>query len=118
MNGDKDYSTILSMVEKIVEKKVYEILDKLGIESSDYGEIDWVSDYTTNDEGETESVIRASVMLPSGERVDDLYNASGEILEVGDRVKIFGSRTNMSNRYIGMKYTEHLRESEVVSDAE
>ena len=105
-----DYEQFLSLIEKVVENKVYQILNNLGIESVSSGKI--VSlDKTRNDAGgNITEVVRASVKLPSGEIVSNLLNASGEILFVGDNVKIYGSRTNISNRYIGIKY-----ESEVVS---
>ena len=108
-NKDSDYEALYNAIETIIEKKVYEILDNLGIEASDYAIVDFLSDYDTdeNDNAVITSVRRASVKLPNGERIDDLYNSSGEILQLGDRVKIFGSRKNTSNRYIGIKYIEN-----------
>lgn len=91
-NNESDYEALYSAMEKIIEKKVYEIIDRLGIEASDFGTVSRLDNSTT------------SVMLSSGEVVNNLLNASGEVLSVGDKVKIFGSRKNMSNRYIGIKY--------------
>ena len=107
-NKDSDYEALYNGIEKIVEKKVYKILDSLGVEASDYAVVDYISDYDTdeNDSTVVTSVRRASVKLPNGEIIDNLYNSSGEILALGDKVKIFGSRKNTSNRYIGVKYVE------------
>ena len=91
-NNESDYEALYSAMEKIIEEKVYEIIDRLGIEASDFGTVNRLDNSTI------------SVMLPSGEVVNNLLNASGEVLSVGDKVKIFGSRKNMSNRYIGIKY--------------
>lgn len=103
-NKESDYEALYSAMEKIIEKKVYEIIDKLGIESSDYGVVNSLDNYSVDGSGKTTSVSHASITLLSGEIVDNLSNTSGEILKVGDKVKIFGSRKNISNRYIGMRY--------------
>lgn len=99
-----DYEQLLSLIEKVVENKVYQILNNLGIESSSYGVVSDIEEVLTNAEGDIIRVVRASIVLPDGEKVENLYNASGEVLAIGDKVKIYGSRTNMSNRYIGIKY--------------
>lgn len=105
-NKESDYEALYSAMEKIIEKKVYEIIDKLGIESSDYGVVRYISDYDTDESDSTiiTSVKRVSVELPNGELIENLNNLSGEVLAPGDRIKIFGSRKNTSNRYVGIKY--------------
>lgn len=105
-NKDSDYEALYSAMETIIEKKIYEVLDRLGVEASDYAIVNSISDYDTDETDDTvvTSVRRATVKLPNGEQIDNLYNSSGEVLAPGDKVKIFGSRKNTSNRYIGMKY--------------
>lgn len=103
-NNESDYEALYSCIEKIIEEKVCEIIDKLGIEASDFGTVVQLDDYTTDENNNITSVSYASIMLPSGEVINSLFNSSGEILKIEDKVKIFGSRKNMSNRYIGAKY--------------
>ena len=104
-----DYEQLTSLIEKLVEKKVYEILNNLGIESVSSGKVVALDKIRADADGNIKEVIRASVELADGEVVSNIFNASEKMLSVGDNVKIYGSRTNMSNRYIGIKY-----ESEVV----
>ncbi len=104
-----EYEQLKTLIEKLVEKKVYEILNNYGIESASSGKIVSLDKTRSDADGNITKVVRASVELPNGEVVSNLLNASEQILEVGDTVKIYGSRTDMSNRYIGIKY-----ESEVV----
>ena len=104
-----EYEQLSSLIEKLVEKKVYEILNNHGIESTSSGKIVALDKTKTDADGNITEVMRASVELADGEIVSNLFNASEKILSIGDNVKIYGSRTNMSNRYIGIKY-----ESEVV----
>lgn len=84
------------ILDKYITKKVYEIINNLGIECSNYG---IVSDIVADDNG---NVLYANVDLPDG-TVLYLSNKTGENLYIGDTVKIYGSRTNLSNRYIGVK---------------
>lgn len=107
--NENDFEQLTTLLEKLVEKKVYEILNKFGVESTSLGVIDSLDKIATDAEGNITAIERASVRLANGEVVSNLFNASGEILSVGDNVKIYGSRTNMSNRFIGIKY-----ETEVV----
>ena len=102
------YEQLTSLIEKLVEKKVYEILNNLGVETTSFGKIVSLDKTRSDDEGNIVEVVRASVELPDGEVVSNLLNASTENLTVGDNVKIFGSRTNMSNRYIGIKYEREV----------
>ena len=104
--SDFDYNELLKLIEKIVEKKVNNIFDNLGVEASTYGEITSLDTTTTDESGNTTKVERASVKLPDGSFVHNLFNASGENLKLGDKVKVYGSRQNMSNRYIGIKYNK------------
>ena len=83
-------------VNKLVEKKIYEILDSLGVESSDYAIVDSVSTDENN------NVLSAVVKTSTDNKVE-VVNKSGETISVGDTVKIYGSRKNISNRYIGIK---------------
>lgn len=108
--NEMDYEQLMSLLEKLVEKKVYEMLNNLGIESVSSGKVVSLDKTRADADGNVTEVTRASIELPDGTIVSNLNNASGETLSVGDKVKIYGSRTNMSNRYIGIKY-----ESEVVS---
>lgn len=107
--NEYDYEQLKILLEKLIENKVYEILNDSGIESTSSGKIVSLDKTRVDSNGNITEVVRASVELPTGEVVSNLYNASGEIFRIGDNVKIYGSRTNMSNRYIGIKY-----ESEVV----
>ena len=102
------YEQLTSLIEKLVEKKVYEILNNLGIETTSFGKIVSLDKARYDDEGNIVEVARASVELPDGEVIRNLFNASGEVLSIGDNTKIFGSRTNMSNRYIGIKYEREV----------
>lgn len=104
-----EYEELTVLIEKLIEKKVYEILNNIGVEAVSSGVITSLDKTKSDTDGKITSVVRASVKLPNGELVSNIFNASGEILSVGDNVKIYGSRTNMSNRYIGIKY-----ESEVI----
>lgn len=107
--NELDYEQLKLLIEKLVENKVYAILNNFGVESTSFGKIVSIDKSNVDDSGNITSVTRATVELPDGKIVSNLYNASKEILKIGDFVKIFGSRTNMSNRYIGIKY-----ESEVI----
>ena len=113
-NSETQYRELEILIEKIIEKKLLSVLDSLGVEASDYAVVSSIDsaeyETVTDAESDTEtqvikSVSRVSVELPNGEKIRELINGSGEILEVGDKVKIFGSRSNMSNRYVGMRYT-------------
>ena len=102
--NEYEYEEFKKLIDKLIEKKVYAILDNLGIESSSYGKVKEINISTSDDEGNVTSVSRATIETASGETVESIYNATGEILNVGDTVKIYGSRSNLSNRYIGIKY--------------
>ena len=99
-----DYQQLELLINKLIEKKVYEILNKNGIESSSYGKIVKIDTINTDVDGNVTEVIRASVKLLDGTIVNSLYNASERILSVGDKVKIYGSNEDVNNRYIGIKY--------------
>ena len=102
-NENKDScEKLLSGLDKIIEKKVYAVLDLMGFEASDYAVVKNLSDTTTDTGGNITTVTKADVKI--GETtVQGLLNKTGEILSVGDKVKIYGSRSNLSNRYIGLK---------------
>ena len=106
--NELDYEQLKFLLEKLIENKVYDILNNLGIESSTSGRVVQLDKTNTDVDGNITKVIRASVELSDGRVVPNLFNASAEILRVGDLVKIFGSRTNMSNRYIGIKYEREV----------
>ena len=106
--NELDYEQLKFLLEKLIENKVYDILNNLGIESSTSGRVVQLDKTNTDADGNITKVIRASVELSDGRVVPNLFNASAEILKVGDLVKIFGSRTNMSNRYIGIKYEREV----------
>lgn len=93
---------ILSGLDKIIEKKIYEILDQRGVEYSDYGTVSAITESETDDAGNITAVKRADVLV-DGSTVAGLLNKTGDILEVGDNVKVYGSRSNLANRYIGLK---------------
>lgn len=105
---EMDYEQLKLLIEKLIEKKVYDILNSLGIETSSSGVVSAIDIVQTDDGGNISQVTRASVALPSGEIISNLYNATGEILCIGDNVKIYGSKTDMSNRYIGVKYEKEV----------
>lgn len=90
-------------IDKIVEKKILEVLDGLGVEFSDYATVKEIISYTADSSGTITAVTEASVQISDFSSPITLINKSGEILEVGDKVKIYGSRTNIANRYIGIK---------------
>lgn len=107
--NEMDYEQLVGLLNKLIENKVYDILNNLGVETTSFGKIVALDKTKSDTDGVVTAVTRASVELPDGNVVSNLLNASGEVLSIGDNVKIYGSRTNMSNRYIGIKY-----ESEVV----
>ena len=90
-------------IDKMVEAKMLEVLDNLGIEVSDYATVKEITSSTADSSGNITAVTEASVQISDLSTPITLVNKSGEILTVGDKVKIYGSRTNMSNRYIGVK---------------
>ena len=92
---------LIAGLDKIIEKKVYSILDSMGFEASDYAVVSRLSDTTTDTGGNITAVIRADVTIDD-KPIYSLLNKTGEILAVGDRVKIYGSRSNLANRYIGL----------------
>lgn len=102
-NENKDScEKLLSGLDKIIEKKVYAVLDLMGFEASDYAVVKNLSGTTTDTDGNITAVTKADVKI--GETtVQGLLNKTGEILSVGDKVKIYGSQSNLSNRYIGLK---------------
>lgn len=106
--NEMDYQQLKSLIEKLIENKVYDILKSLGIETSSSGIVSAINVANTDDSGNILQTVRASVTLPSGEVISNLYNATGEILNIGDNVKIYGSKTDMSNRYIGVKYEREV----------
>ena len=106
--NEMDYEQLMSLLEKLIERKVYDIFNNLGIESVSSGKVVSLDKTRTDEDGSIVEVIRASIELPDGTIVSNLSNASGETLSVGDMVKIYGSRTNMSNRYIGIKYDKEV----------
>lgn len=103
-----DYQQLENLINKLVEKKVYEILNNLGVESTSFGKIVGFDKVTVDEEGNVTEVTRASVELPNGEIVRNLYNSSNQILKFGDKVKVFGSKSDLSNRYIGIKYEKDV----------
>jgi hypothetical protein len=88
--NDFDYEQLTILIEKLIEKKVREILNNNGVESSFRGTI--VSVEPPN----------AVVRFPDGIEVL-LPNNSGVSLEPKDKVIVYGSQTNIANRYIGAK---------------
>ena len=85
-----------NLLDNYIQKRVYEIIDSLGIECSDYGV---VSSVFTDENGDT---LYATVVLANNVETTPLNNKTGRNLSVGDNVKIYGSRNNISNRYIGV----------------
>lgn len=106
--NEMDYEQLMSLLNKLIEKKVYDILNNFGIEASSSGKVVSLDKISRDTDGNISEVIRASVELPGGEIVTNLFNTSGKVLDIGDNVKIYGSRTNMSNRYIGIKYEKEV----------
>lgn len=103
-NENKDnYDRILEQLEILIENKIYELLDRNGIEVADFASVTSVSDTVSDSSGNITSVGSATVSLSNGQSIYNLKNKTGEILSVGDKVKIYGSRTNLANRYIGLK---------------
>lgn len=98
-----DYQQLENLIVKLVEKKVYTILKENGIESSSYGKIVAIDVAKFDSEGNISEVIKASVELINGSIINNMYNASGEILSVNDKVKIYGSSEDIRKRYIGIK---------------
>ena len=99
-----DYQQLESLLNKLVENKVNEILNNLGVESSSFGRVEKINSTKEDEDGNVTEVVRASVKLSDGSIVENLYNASERILEVGDYVKIYGSKSDLTNRYIGIRY--------------
>lgn len=85
-----------NLLDNYIQKRVYEIIDSLGIECSDYGV---VSSVFPDENGDTPY---ATVLLANNVETTPLNNKTGHNLSVGDNVKIYGSRNNISNRYIGI----------------
>lgn len=106
--NEHDYEQLKLLIERLVENKVYDIINNLGVESVSSGKVVAIDSTQTDADGVTSEVIRASVELADGNIIPNLFNASGEILAIGDNVKIYGSRTNLSNRYIGIKYEREV----------
>ena len=87
-----DYEQLVALIEKLIENKVCEILNNNGVESSFRGtvvSVDPNSPYVT-------------VKFSDG-TVVSLPNNSGGTLSDGDNVIVYGSQTNIANRYIGAK---------------
>lgn len=87
-----DYEQLVVLIEKLIEKKVREILNNNGVESSFRGTVVSV---------EPDSPY-VKVKFPD-EIVVSLPNNSGEDLAEGNNVIVYGSQTNIANRYIGSK---------------
>lgn len=98
------YEGFLNAVKEVIQKKSYEIINDIGIEASNFAVVHAISVYSTDEEGNITSVERADVILSNGDKIENLTNATGMVLAPGDKVKIYGSPKNMSNRYIGHKY--------------
>lgn len=87
-----DYEQLVTLIEKLIENKVREILNNNGVESSFRGTVVSVesnSPYVT-------------VKFSDG-TVVSLPNNSGGTLSDGDNVIVYGSQNNIANRYIGAK---------------
>lgn len=106
--NDFQYEQLTKLLEKFIKNTIENVLDDLGVEISSFGTVSTLDRIRSNNNGDITKVERASVTLSTGEVIPNLCNVSGEILAVGDKVKIYGSRTNMSNRYIGVKYEEEV----------
>ena len=102
INDEQSCDKLIASLEKLIKKKIYETLDEIGIEASDYGVITNLVNVEKDTDGNIISVSTANVQV-SGQDIFDIPNKTGELLEVGDSVKIYGSRKNLSNRYIGIK---------------
>lgn len=85
-----------ALLDSYIYKRVFEIIDSLGIECSDYG---IVSSVISDENGSTPY---ATVLLANNIETNPLINKTGYNLAVGNTVKIYGSRNNMANRYIGL----------------
>ncbi len=107
-NNIIDYEQLTNLIEKLVEKKVCKILNNYGVEASSFGKVISLDKTNSDTDGNIQQVIRASVELPDGSIINNLYNASDQILRMGDNVKIYGSQSDMSNRYIGIKYEKEV----------
>ena len=108
-----DYENLLILLEKLIDKKIDEKLINMGVESASYGVVSDIRETKVDADGNITAVVRADVKLASGDIIRNMFNATGEILEAGDNIKIYGSETDKKNRYIGIKY-----EREVASYAE
>lgn len=92
-----DYELILSSLEKIIDRKIQEYLNKWGVEASSYATVIAVN----GTKATVRTMSKTSDGTSSGEF--ELKNKSSSTLTVGDVVKIYGSAKNLSNRYIGLK---------------
>jgi hypothetical protein len=105
---ERQFKQLESVLKKYIEKIIDERLKIFGIEATSSGKVASLDKTRVDSEGTIQKVLRASVELSNGDVVSNLFNASGEILTIGDSVKIFGSKTDMSNRYIGIRYEREV----------
>lgn len=90
--NELNYEQLISLIERLIEKKVSKILNDNGVESSFRGTV-----VSTEPDS-----LYVEVEFPDG-IVVSLPNNTGEVLSQDDNVIVYGSRTNITNRYIGVK---------------
>lgn len=88
------------VIGEIIDRKIKAAFKEKNYEASYDGIVDSVDEAENNNDPYSQ---RAEIIIPGYNAGVYLRNLSGELLSVGDHVKIYARENNLSNGYIGIK---------------
>lgn len=97
MYGDQ---ALEKMLNEIIDRRVKSILKDKGFETPYEGRVESIEQPEENTDPYTQYV---DVFIVGYDTTVQLRNLSGELLIVGDRVRVYANNANLSNGYVGIK---------------
>lgn len=91
-----------SYIVSIVQTEVRKALDKLSLET--YRNVEVVSVVASGDKDNTEVTAATVRDMATGETINDVPNESGKAIQAGDIVRLYETRGNYHNQYIGLSF--------------
>ena len=91
-----------SYIVNIVQTEIKKALDKLALEI--FRNVKVTSVISTGSGADTEVSCATVQDMATGEIIKDVPNESGKIIEVGDIVRLYETRGNYHNQYIGLNF--------------
>ena len=89
-----------AMFSEIIDRRIKSILKDKGFETPYEGRVESIEQPEENIDPYAQYV---DVFIVGYDTTVQLRNLSGELLGVGDRVRVYANNSNLSNGYIGIK---------------